>query len=285
MTKPVKYIILAASVTLALATSSWRTPLAAQTSAQTTKREAFEVASVKPNASTDVPETVSLQSGGGVRMTGFRLATLIRVVYAAGPIQTPDQFIGGPSWIRSDRFDIVAKAEGDLMFDPEGRRPARVIAMLKTLLEDRFAVSVHTESRRMPAFALRLSRRDRRLGPRLHESTVECPRYAPGIVPAAPDPDRWCGFRRTPGSVTGRYITMAEVAAFFSGFSVVGRPVEDRTGLMGRYDLRVEFIDGPDADLGSLYTAIGEQLGLTFQSERATVPVVVIDRAQHPTPD
>ena len=287
MIEPVKHIILAAGgMTLVLATASWHAPLAAaQTPAQTARREAFEVASVKPNPSTDVPEMVSLQPGGGVRMTGFRLMTLIRVVYAAGPIQTPDQFIGGPSWIGADRFDIVAKAEGDLMFDPEGRRPARVIAMLKTLLEDRFAVSVHMESRRMPAFALKLSRRDRRLGLRIHESTVECPRYVPSLVPAAPDPDRWCGFRRGPGSVAAHSITMADVASFFSGFAVVGRPVEDRTGLTGRYDLQVDFIEGPDADSGSLYTALSEQLGLTFQSERAMMPVVVIDRAQRPTPD
>jgi len=63
-------------------------------------------------------------------MAGFGLITLLRVVYSTGAVQTPDQIIGGPAWIHSDRFDIVAKAEGDLTFDPEGRRPARVIAML-----------------------------------------------------------------------------------------------------------------------------------------------------------
>ena len=82
-----------------------------------------------------------------------------------------------------------------------------------------------------------------------------------------------------------RYITMPEVATFFSGFAVVGRPVQDRTGLTGRYDLRVQFIEGPDADSGSLFTALREQLGLTFQSERTALPVIVIDRAEHPTPD
>ena len=218
-------------------------------------------------------------------MTGFRLVTLIRVVYASGAIQTPEQFIGGPSWINSDRFDVVAKAEGDLMFDAEGRRPARVIAMLKTLIEDRFAVRVHTDSRRMQAFALRLSRRDQRPGPQLRRSTTACPQYARGAVPATPDPDRWCGFRRVPGSVTARYVTMPEVATFFSSFLVVGRPVEDRTGLTGRYDLHVEYMEGPDADAGSLFTAFNEQLGLTFQPERALMPVIVIDRAERPTTD
>ena len=248
-------------------------------------RVAFEVASIKPNVSRDPMESVSLQPSGGLRMTGFRLHTLIRVAYATGTTLTPEQVVGGPAWISSDRYDIVAKAEGDLMFDVEGRRPARVIAMLKTLIEDRFAVRVHAESRSMPAFALRLSRKDGRPGSQLSESKAQCARDATTAVPAAADPEHWCGFRRGPGSVMARYVTMPEVATYFSGFAVVGRPVLDRTGLAGRYDLRVQFIEGPDADSGSFFTAIGEQLGLAFQSERATVPVIVVDRAERPSPD
>jgi uncharacterized protein (TIGR03435 family) len=247
-------------------------------------RIAFEVASIKPNVARDATESVSLQSGGRLRLTGFRLNTLIRVAYATGPTLTPAQIVGGPSWINSDRFDIVAKAEGDLMFDVEGRRPARVITMLRTLIEDRFAVRVHSESRTMPAFGLRLSRRDGKPGPQLSESTAECPRYTQGAVPSA-DPERWCGFRRARGSVTARSVTMPEVATFFSGFAVVDRPVQDRTGLTGRYDLRVQFVEGSDADSGSLFTALGEQLGLALHGERAAVPVIVVDRAERPTPD
>jgi uncharacterized protein (TIGR03435 family) len=259
--------------------------LQAQAPAGNARSIAFEVASIKQNTSRDAMESVSLQPGGGLRMTGFRLQTLVRVAYASGTTLTPEQVVGGPAWIRSDRFDIVAKAEGDLLFDVEGRRPARVIAMLKTLIEDRFGVRVHTTSRTIPAFGLRLARRDGRLGPQLSESKAECPRYAPGAVPTVPDPDRWCGFRRGPGSVTARYITMPEVAAFFSGFAVVGRPVQDRTGLTGRYDFHLQFIEGPEADSGSLFTALSEQLGVTFHSERATLPVIVIDHAERPTPD
>src|SRR5262245_221478 len=182
-------------------------------------RIAFEVASIKPNVSRDATESVSLQAGGRLRMTGFRLNTLIRVAYATGPTLTPEQIVGGPPWINSDRYDIIAKAEGDLMFDVEGRRPARGIAMLKTLSEDRFAVRGHSASHTMPVLALKLSRRDGKLGPQLHESKSECPRYTRGAVPAG-DPERWCGFRRGPGSVTARSVTMAEVATFFSGIAV-----------------------------------------------------------------
>ena len=247
-----------------------------------TEALAFEVASIRLNRDINASESSSVQPGGRVRLTGFHPITLILAAYATDTVQTAGQFIGGPSWLYTDRYDIVAKAEGDLMLNAEGRRPARAIAMLKKLLEDRFGVRIHTESRRMPVFALRLSRRDRRPGPELHTSTVQCPGSERGAAPAAAD--RWCGFRREPGSVTARFVTMPEVATFFSSFLVVGRPVTDRTGLAGRYDLRVEYMEGPD-DAGSLFTAFNEQLGLAFQPERAVMPVIVIDRAERPTPD
>jgi uncharacterized protein (TIGR03435 family) len=271
----------------------------APTSAQQPARESFEVASVKPNAAVDVPEAVQLLPGGGLRMTGFRLLTLLRVAYASTTIQRNDQIVGGPSWIASDRFDIVAKANGELTPDAEGRRPQRLIEMLKTLLEDRFSVRAHMETRKMPAFVLRVAARDGRFGPKLKVSTVECARPVAGT---RPDPDRWCGFRSTNGggTVAARHVTMAEVAAYFAGYTVVGRPVADQTGLGDRYDFTVEFVNAfvenpnpnappianPNADTGaSLFTALTEQLGLTLHSENATVPVLVIDRVEHPSPD
>jgi len=262
-------------------------------------RESFEVASVKPNAAIDVPEAVQLLPGGGLRMTGFRLLTLLRVTYASTTIQRNDQIVGGPSWIASERFDIVAKATGELTPDAEGRRPQRMIEMLKTLLEDRFAVRAHMETRKMPAFVLRVVARDGRFGPRLKVSTVECARPVAGT---RPDPDRWCGFRSTNGggAITARHVTMDEVAAYFAGYAVVGRPVVDQTSLNDRYDFTVEFVNAfienpnpnappivnPNADTGpSLFTALTEQLGLTLHPENAMVPVLVIDRVQHPSPD
>jgi len=268
-------------------------------SGQQPPRESFEVASVKPNTAVDVPEAIQLLPGGGLRMTGFRLLTLLRVAYASTTIQRNDQLVGGPAWIASDRFDIVAKANGELTPDAEGRRPQRLIEMLKTLLEDRFAVRTHMETRKMPAFVLRVAARDGRFGPKLKVSTVECARPVGGT---RPDPDRWCGFRSTNGggTVSARHVTMAEVAAYFAGYAVVGRPIVDETGLTDRYDFTVEFVNAfienpnpnappianPNADGGpSLFTALTEQLGLTLRSENASVPVLVVDRVEHPTPD
>ena len=247
----------------------------------------FEVASIKQNVSGVVDASVSFEPGGGVRFVGFRVINLILGAFDNGTIQMRAQIVGGPSWIYSDRFDIVAKADGDLQFNTEGRRPARGVAMMKALLEERFAVKVHTETRRLAAFALKLARKDRRPGARLHESTVECPRYATGAEsPLNADPDRWCGFRHVTGSVTAHHVTMGEVATFFASFGAVDRPIEDRTDLKGRYDLQVEFAESPDAgESASLLTAFREQLGLRFEREQATLPVIVIDHVERPTAD
>ena len=246
----------------------------------------FEVASVKPNPSLDATESTTLEPGGGIRLTGFRLINLILGAYEMGAIQMRDQIIGGPSWIYSDRFDIVAKAEGQLTFDAEGRRPAEALAMLRTLLADRFAVKVHKETRTMNAFAISLARRDGKLGPALHASTAICPHYERGVLPPkTPAAEGWCGFRHVNGQVMARYVTMPEVASYFAAYAAIRRPTEDRTRLTGRYDFQVEFAEGADADPGSLFTAFREQLGLKFDSVRTQVPVLVIDHAERPTPD
>src|SRR5262245_38027959 len=93
----------ALSATLALA-ALWPTPVRAQSAASGSRPVAFEVASIKPHTSRDAVETVSLQPGGGLRLLGFRLRTLIRVAYATGTTLTPEQVIGGPAWLDADRF-------------------------------------------------------------------------------------------------------------------------------------------------------------------------------------
>jgi uncharacterized protein (TIGR03435 family) len=238
----------------------------------------FEVASVKPNPAFDAQESVTFEPGGGIRMTGYRLINLILGAYELRAIQQKDQIIGGPPWLYTDRFDIVAKAEGTLTFDAQGRRPAEALKMLKSLLEERFAVKLHTETRMMRAFALTLARKDGRLGPRLIESTAECAR-------GDQSPDKWCGFRHAGGRVEGRYVTMSEVSSYFAADAAIKRPIEDRTHLNGRYDFTVEYADAAGAETGNLFTAFREQLGLKFDNVRTQVPVVVIDHAERPTPD
>jgi uncharacterized protein (TIGR03435 family) len=248
----------------------------------------FEVASVKLNPNDSVPEGVSLQAEG-VRFTGFRVRTLITMAYRSEGIQRFDQLVGGPSWIAIDRFDIVAKIGGDS--SAAAATQNRLPAMLRTLLRDRFRLRIHSETRIVPAYALVVARRDRRLGPQLRESTIECPPTGGPPVTNA-DPDRWCGIRAAGGVITGRAVSPSQLAGNLGGYPTIDRFVTDRTGLTGRYDFRLEYSPAsvepgdPVSNAGpSLFTALTEQLGLKLQPETVALPVLVIDDIEKPTPD
>jgi uncharacterized protein (TIGR03435 family) len=262
------------------------------------KPPTFEVASVKPNKLNGGPQNFQCCAGGRVTITGLPLRQLISIAYGSDAIQTPGQIVGGPGWL-SDRFDIVAKAEGDLVPDAQGR-PTRLVAMLRALLEDRFQVKVHNEMRETQTYALVLANKDGKLGPRLKPSDCHGPDTAP-----PPDPTGQahpCG--RFWGNLTGnqnaRGIEMVQLARSLAGYWVISRPVFDRTGLTGLFDFQVEFtpafllapnpdappIANPSADSGpNIFTALQEQLGLKLQGEKAQVEYLVIDRAEQPTPD
>jgi len=243
----------------------------------------FEVVSVKVNLNDDAPEAISLAPNGSIRYTAFRLRTLIAMAYRSEGLQRFDQIIGGPSWIGADRFDIVAKASDQA--DTQGT-PTRVPERLRTLLRDRFRLRVHTDTRNMPAFALVVTRRDRKPGPQLRESTANC--STAGTSATNPDPDRRCGIEAKGGVIIGRSVPAGQLAGYLSGIPAVDRHVTDRTGLTGRYDFRLEYSPAfvePGGAGPSLFTALTEQLGLTLQAETARLPVLVIDSVEKPTPD
>jgi uncharacterized protein (TIGR03435 family) len=210
--------------------------------------------------------------------------TLITIAYRAEGIQRFDQLVGAPPWLAIERFDIAAKAAAD---PPTPDVGTRLPGMLRALLRDRFGLRLHVETRDMPAYGLFRARRDGRLGPSLRESTTECP-----SAESDARPDLWCGIRAAGGLVTGRAVSAAYLAGNLAGYPTVDRFVTDRTGLTGRYDFTLEyspaFLDpgGVSVTAGpSLFTALTEQLGLSLRPETKTVPVLVIDRVERPTPD
>jgi uncharacterized protein (TIGR03435 family) len=285
-----KAVLLAVVVTASIAMPRAQTPTASP---------AFEVASIRQNRDGSVPQKFDWQHGGRVTVTAYPLFQLIRIAYNSNSIQTEGQIVGGPSWLKSDRFDLVAKANGSLDADETGR-PTLLIAMLRSLLEDRFHVRVHTELRDASVYLMVLAKKDGSLGPELHRSSQQDCRGPVGtLVP--PDSTHWCGWR---GGGTGHYtiqgLTMADMATGFAGTWTVGRPVLDRTRLSGRWDAQVDFVPtflpGPNADSApipnpaadsgpSMLSAIADQLGLKLQAGRARVEYLVIDSVERPTPD
>ena len=267
----------------------------------------FEVASVKANKSGDNRIGIGFQPGGRFRATNVPLRELISAAYVTPQPLPASQITGGPKWIESDRFDIVAKAPGDPQPGPNGP-PTAMFAMLRTLLADRFQLILHRESKEMAIYALVPARADGKLGPQLKPAATDCAammaaargRGAPP-PPPAPGERMPCGMRMFPGNLSGGSSSMAQLTNVLARF--VNRTVVDQTGLAGNYDLDLQWTpdqmpqgrgDPPpgapalpaiDPNGPSIFTAVQEQLGLKLESTKGPVSVVVIDRVEHPTED
>jgi uncharacterized protein (TIGR03435 family) len=262
-----------------------------QTTVADPKLPAFEVASVKPHKADDQRVMMVAQPGGRLTAsTALRL--LIRTAYRL----QDDQIYGGPSWLTSDLFDIVAKAEDD------SASPSQIASMIQALLADRFKLVVHHETKELPIYALVLARRDGTLGSQLRRNDCVRADTDPPPDPTQPPP---CGSIRT-GFVrlNIRATNMGQILQFLS--PSVDRVVVDRTGLAGNFDLDLQWTpnlpQGPsggrppgeppllngqavDSNPPSIFTAVQEQLGLKFESTKGPVDVLVIDHVERPTPD
>jgi uncharacterized protein (TIGR03435 family) len=172
---------------------------------------------------------------------------------------------GGPDWIVSgtERFNIEAKAE-----DPTKATQEQLFQMLQTLLAERFNLKFHREMRDMPGFALVTAKK----GPKLQEAKGdEVVTLFGGSLKVKPMPGE-------PISLTARKYSMARLATLLSAINQ--SPVVDETGLPGDYDFTLSWDEaaGP-----SLSTALQEQLGLRFESQKVPVSFFVIDSAQKPS--
>ncbi len=267
-------LILAMFVGGAAAVFSAHFALAAQSASSP-----FEVVSVKRAGSGTFPVGPEARPGGAFLATNVALERVIRFAY-----NLPDyQIVGGPAWVRDERFDIEAKAGRDVPTE-ELRR------MVQALLADRFRLVIRREQREMPIYTLLHARDDRRLGSNMRQSPADCG--------SPTGPKETMEERRTPnGGVTTRR-TCAAMAALISSLSgALQSPVDDQTMLTGRWDSELSFTGerrrGADAasaagdpnDAPALFTALQEQLGLKLEADRGPVEVLVIDSVERPTPD
>jgi uncharacterized protein (TIGR03435 family) len=257
--------------------------LSAQAPAATTTKPSFEVASIKLNKSGEQGARMLGQPGGRVTVTNFSLRGLIRNAYRMQDFQISE----GPGWITSDRFDINAKADGD-------PAPDQMQLMLQSLLEERFNLVVHKETRDVPVYALVLAKADGKVGRNLVRSDIDCaalgrakiaPPAPPLPTPSEPRPVPQCGMRTGNGRLTARAATIVQLGTTLA--SMVNRVVLDRTGLAGSFDIDLEWTPEQTVDTSgaSIFTALQEQLGLRLDPARGPVEMLVIDRVEQPTPD
>jgi uncharacterized protein (TIGR03435 family) len=259
---------------------------------------AFEVATVKVNPSGPGPSFgLMLLPGGRVFAQNASLRDLIRAAY----VLEDSQLEGIPASIRSTRFDVDARMGGGATIDT-----AR--AMMRTLLAERFRLAAHRETRQLPIYDLIMARSDRLPGRSLRTSGKECaPVSLPAGLPPAPPPPAGGGTPITPGAfqcpsglLPGHLsLRSLDMTAFASVLwrRLLQRPVIDRTGLSGQFDIdltylpELETVNGRPASenpslpaqiLGapSIFTAVQEQLGLKLESSRGPVDVLVVDRVE-----
>ena len=249
----------------------------------------FEVVSVKVNRSGADRQDMRLMPGGRAVMTNVPLRRVILTAHR----MLPQQLIGAPDWLESERFDIMAQASESLFPAASGGPAGSAEMMLQRLLADRFKFAAHTESRELPVYELVMARSDGRLGPRIAPAKANCEAlmeaYGRGGGPMPPASE--CGGSREPGRVWMRGAIIPNFArAILVGWT--DRIVIDRTGLRGGFDFDLEFT--PDSGTAaattgsgpggvSLFTALEEQLGMKLRPARASVDVLVIDRVERPT--
>jgi uncharacterized protein (TIGR03435 family) len=118
---------------------------------------AFDVASVKPADPNGLVVDFRVYPGGRLHITNLSLDAIIQEAFAVKHYQLS----GGPGWLKTDLFDIEARAEGDPSRE-------RMMAMLQTLLAGRFQLKVHRETREGNVYALVVAKG----GPKLTPSTA-----------------------------------------------------------------------------------------------------------------
>jgi len=246
----------------------------------------FEVATVKPAAPDQRNSGFRFLPGGGLQIQNVHLKGIISFAYDLRDFQIS----GGPGWLATVPFDILAKPEGaqapaDLAHVPDKQR--EVIAQqsrerLRSLLAERFQLVLHKETKEFPVYGLVVAKN----GPKMEESK---------------DGDG------NPQSMNrninnGKDVLAAKTASIpmlVNALSnTLGRPVVDQTGLGGRYDFTLEWkpdtaqlAAGPNPpalpqnieDRPDLLTAMRQQLGLKIESGKAPVETLVIDKVTKPT--
>ena len=198
--------------------------------------------------------------GGRFRATATTVKVLLEWAYA---IQ-PSQHSGGPSWIDTDRYDVAAKAEGNVT-DDQMRR------MMQTLLADRFKLKLHREPKELSAYVISVGKTAPKLSPPKDGETNSL-QMAPQTVPN----------QKTSYHLMFTRFTLQQVCDIFA--RQMDSVVVNQTGLNGEFDFTLDLT--PDesrpnpVDATLLMTAMREQLGLTLKSQKIPVDTLVIDSAE-----
>ena len=232
----------------------------------------FEVATIKPSDPDACCARTFGRNGRRFQTTNTNLKYLIQWAWNLQAKQVE----GGPSWMDDTRYNLAGEMDGTGTPNDHQWKIA-----VQNLLLDRFQVKLHHESREMPAFVLTVAKG----GPKLTPGDGDTKAHLS------------MGFSGGVGeTMHGRGVN-ASIGDFIGELQriVMDRPIVDRTGLTGVYNIQFEFTREDPNSLGmtqlpdnaapNLITALDEQLGLKLEGVKAPVDVLVIDKAEKPSPD
>ncbi len=211
---------------------------------------AIDVATVKLNTSGAAGGDRSIDPTR-MRWINMPLRLLLRTAYGV----RNDQMIGLPGWVDTLRLDVEATTTA-----PATQR--QMFDLLQGLLAERLKMQVHRETRDVPKYRLSIAKG--------------------GLKMADSSGDDGQPFSRTgPGHYEGRKIGMSQFCTQLIG--MLGQPIDDATGLAGKYDFKLEWSprDDPSDSRPSIYTAM-QELGLKLESAKGPVQVLVIDHVEKP---
>jgi uncharacterized protein (TIGR03435 family) len=218
----------------------------------------FEVASVKLSRG----GAVKVQSDPGrLTIVDESAEVLIKLAYGLRDYQ----FVG-PDWLHTARYDIVATT-------PSPQPRSVQLAMLRSLLIDRFKLAVHQESKTLPVYALIVGKNGSKLKPMDELLPVPFELYSNfSMAPA------------TGGTELRGFGSLGHLSDFLT--RVAERPVVDRTGIAGNFEIRLLCaVDGfPGFETSpSVFDAVQSQLGLKLEARTSAVEITVVDHVEKPT--
>jgi len=227
---------------------------------------AFDVATVKPSHATDGHSHIYNHAEIGEFSTiNVSLKGLMAFAY-----ELPEtRMVGGAAWLDSATWDVQAKTSPEeaerLKKMSFNAATAEVRKMVQALLAERFGLVVHRESRELPIYILAVAKSGAKLGEVQSSGTT---------INTGRD------HLEVQGDNSVRLL--AEQLA-----KITGRVVVDKTGVSGRYDVKLKWApdDAKDATGPSIFTALEEQLGLRLETGKGPVEVLVVDKVAMPTAD
>ena len=239
----------------------------AATIASQTTSKSFQAASVKPNPRSPFSPTTRTVAGSRFTVTGMPLFPLIMDAYNLRAWQ----IVGGPAWLNTDQWDIEAVADDGVnlqVYDFENpNRPTLAGLMVQSLVESRFQLKFHRETKELPVYELTLAKN----GPKLTISKEQSPRT-----------------RRVGGGEIDIQAYPFPIFVYLLARQL-DRAVIDKTNLNGLYDITLRWsnelragADPSPSDRPPVFTALQEQLGLKLESAKGPVEVLVIESVQKP---